>query len=252
MGYERCAELAFIMSRLEEHSERRWRCLDIGSGEGVFPTYLLKNTKWDITCIDKCSWVRKQHAYASRVMGGDAFVERFHVVESDVLAPDLPEESFDIITNISVIEHIGRERDSMAMEKSAKLLRVGGMYIFTTLINDQHPKEFYLYTSVYGDKYSHEPVFYQRHYDVRSLDERLIKPTGLSEKERIFFGDYDFQCFEHLIDIDWPWKPLKIAYQWATPYFARRFMTYRDWPINREGMHMNTSSGVIVVLERLG
>jgi hypothetical protein len=250
MGYERCAELPLVASRLERKFGLKLRHLDIGSGEGVFPTYLLKNTKWDITCVDKSSSVQKQEVYAHRIMKGVDCADRFHVVEADLLALDLPPRSFDVITNISVIEHFEADKDSIAMEKSAKLLKVGGTYIFTTLMNDQHPKEFFVERNVYGQNYGSKPIFFQRHYDVASLNHRLIKPTGLLEKERVYFGDYGAQFFEHFIDIEWPWKAVKIAYQWLTPFFARRFLTYRDSPVENAEMRMHTASGVIVFLER--
>jgi 2-polyprenyl-3-methyl-5-hydroxy-6-metoxy-1,4-benzoquinol methylase len=250
-GYERSGELPLIASRLESLYKKKLNYLDIGSGDSVFPTYILKRTNWDVTCIDKFSSVQKQNTYASRAMNTFDHENRFHVIEHDFLDIQLQPESFDVITSISVIEHFEENKDSLAMEKSGELLRPGGVYILTTLINDGYFREFFLKNDVYGEEYSKKPIFYQRHYDVKSFDKNIIEPSGLLEKERIYFGEYGLRFGESLMYLRWPWKPIKIIYQWATPFFSRRFLTYRDYPISRKNISMCTTSGVFVVLTKM-
>jgi hypothetical protein len=105
---------------------------------------------------------------------------------------------------------------------------------------------------VYGEAFQKEPVFYQRHYDVPSVERRLIAPSGLREVERVYFGDYGFQFFERVLQrrLPGPLKPLRALYKWATPHFARRFLTYSDKPVSRADMAVNTAAGVIVVLTK--
>lgn len=250
MGYERCAELPLIVSRLEPLFQKPLRYLDIGSGNGVFPSFVLKNSAWDVTCVDKFSWVSEQNLHAQRVMNGADYSSRFHVLEQDFLQTELPAESFDVITNISVIEHFEESTDSAAMQKSGRLLKPGGIYILTTLINDGHFKEFHLKGSVYGNEYGTAPVFFQRHYDVESFNSRVLVPSGLHQVERVYFGDYGFNFAEKFMVASWPWKPLKLLYQWATPTFARAFLSYQDYPVSRKDMKMYTASGAFVVLRK--
>jgi SAM-dependent methyltransferase len=250
MGYERCGELPLITSRLVSLFHEPLRYLDIGSGEAVYPSYVLRHSQWDVTCVDKFSWVQQQWEYARKVMNGKRYNHRFHVHEQDFLASELPEESFDIITNISVIEHFEGTKDTEAMMKSARLLKPGGLYILTTLINDKHFREFFVRENVYGETYRDREVFFQRHYDIETLHSRLLAPSGLEEVERLYFGDYGFQFLERFMVIPWPWKPVKTIYQWASPLFARRFLTYRDYPVSREKMHMFTSSGAFLLLRK--
>jgi SAM-dependent methyltransferase len=252
MGYERSGELPLIASRLLPLFGKPIRLLDIGSGDSVFPSYILGNTDWDVTCLDKFSTVEKQPEYAQTILRGQPSEHRLHVVRSDLLSAHLAPESFDVITNISVIEHVPGADDAQVMHESAKLLKPGGICLLTTLINDGHAREFYVKSDVYGDRYNDQPIFFQRHYDVLSFEKRVLKPAGLIEKERLYFGDYGFQFFENFMDIPWPWKPIKILYQWATPLFSRRFLTYRDYPVSRVGMHMFTASGVFVYLQKAG
>ena len=248
MGYERSAELPLMASLLEPQFRDHLQYLDIGSGEGVFPSFILRKSEWDVTCVDKFAWVQRQHEYARRVMNGRGYDTRLNVLQQDFMAVELPPESFDVITNISVVEHFEGESDTTAMQKSARLLRPGGTYIVTTLVNDGSYREFFLNHDVYGEAYARKPVFFQRHYDVPALEERVLLPTGLQERQRTYFGEYGFQFYQNFMNIPWPLKPVKVLYQWATPFFARRFLTYRNYPISRKGAHMFTSSGVVVVL----
>jgi SAM-dependent methyltransferase len=251
LNYERCAELPFVIDRLRPRFAEHLSYLDIGSGgESPLPTFLLRATNWDVQCIDKFEWVRRQETYAKRVIGEAALNGRFSVQVADLLTADLPEAAFDVITNISVIEHFAGTSDSDAMARSARLLKPGGTYILTTLMNDGFFREHFVQQDVYGEAFRTEPVFYQRHYDVAAVQQRLIAPSGLREVERVYFGDYGYQFFERVLQrrLPGPLKPLRALYKWATPHFARRFLSYSDRPVSRADMMTNTASGVILVL----
>jgi SAM-dependent methyltransferase len=247
MSYERCAELSYIIDELRPRFDEPLRYLDIGSGgKSPLPTFLLHHTCWDISCVDKCEWVWRQEDFARRAMKGRRFEERFHVAQQDILTTALPEEVFDVITNVSVIEHCEGDLDARAMAASASLLKPGGIYILTTLVNEKFFKEYYVERDVYGEGFSHKPIYYQRHYDVPAITRRLIVPSGLQEVRRTYFGDYGFQCFERLFQRRS--KFVRCFYHWAQPHFAQRFLSYNDRPVSEEGMHVNTASGVILVL----
>jgi SAM-dependent methyltransferase len=237
-----------VIDYLQPRFQERLQYLDIGAGESPLPSFLYAHANWDIACLDKCSWVRKQERFAHLVK--DRSVEsvsgrRFVVVEADLLKAALANRSFDIVTCISVIEHFEGGLDTVAIKACARLLRPGGRLILTTLINAARFAEFYVSRAVYGEECRGSPVFYQRHYDLRSVDERLITPSGLLELDRIYFGDYGFQCFEKVMQRP---KPLRAFYAWNTPWLARRYLTYRPYPISRRDMRMNTASGLILVL----
>lgn len=253
LNYERCAELPFVIDHLRPRFAERLSYLDIGSGgESPLPTYLLGASNWNIRCIDKFDWVLRQQTYAARVTGAAPPNGRFAVQVQDMLTAELPQEAFDVITNISVIEHFAGTSDSDAMARSARLLKPGGTYILTTLMNDGFFKEHFVQQDVYGETFRTEPVFYQRHYDVAAVERRLIAPSGLREVQRIYFGDYGFQFFERVLQrkLPGPLKPLRAMYKWATPHFAQRFLSYSDRPVSRRDMATNTAAGVILVLTK--
>jgi SAM-dependent methyltransferase len=151
---------------------------------------------------------------------------------------------------VSVIEHFKGEMDTQAIKKIATLLKKGGLLLLTTPLNEGFPREFYLKARVYGEPYDGTPVFFQRHYDKNSLFARLVQPSGLRERERVFFGDYGLQAKELFMNIRWPAKPIKSLYQWAAPHLAKRFGSYSDAPVARPDMAMYTASGVFVILEK--
>jgi len=253
LNYERCAELPFILEYLHNNFNKNFKHLDIGTGgESPLPIYLLKNTNWKILCVDKFEWVQKQNYYLKKIAGKDyeKYKERFNVIISDILSLDLPENSFDVITHISVIEHLEGNSDTEFMIKTSKLLKKDGIYIFTTLINDKFFKEYYLEKEIYGKSNTKKKYFYQRHYDVTSMYERLINPTKLKIEKIIYFGDYDVDFFSKYLHLPKYLKPLKIFYGFLNPFFARKFITYREYPISRKDMTMNTSSGAIVIMRK--
>ena len=126
-GYERAIELPLIASYLSPKFSQPLRYLDIGTGQSIFPSWVAKNSSWDVTCLDKFNWVEKQHEYAAK-LGLDK--SRYHVVLQDFLEAELEPESFDVITNISVIEHFEGGLDSVAMERAHDFLsRVVSMFL---------------------------------------------------------------------------------------------------------------------------
>jgi SAM-dependent methyltransferase len=253
LNYERCAELPFVIQVLRARFGEPLDYLDIGSGgESPLPTYLLARSQWRVHCVDKFDWLKRQRSHAAAVTGSPDGHGRLTLDVRDFLQAELPPESFDVITNISVIEHFAGTTDTDAMVASARLLRPGGLYVLTTLMNDAHYREFFVSESVYGEDYTDREVFYQRHYDVAALEQRLLKPTGLREVGRVFFGDFGFQAFERVVSapLPRPLKPLRALYKWATPLLAERFLTYSQSPLSRADMAMNTASGTIVVMTR--
>lgn len=247
MGYERALELPLIASRLQQKFNEPLQYLDIGSGQSYFPSWVAKNSNWDVTCLDKFSWVQQQQKFADKL---GLTADKFHVVEHDFLQTELPAESFDVITNISVIEHFEGELDSEAMAKSAKLLKPGGLYILTTPLNEGHYKDWYLQKDVYGEKYTSKPVFFQRHHDVASFNKRIVDASGLAEVERLYFGDYNEPFFNDKIVVTGNQKYMRVLRQLNTVAHALKHGSYRSTPVSMPNMKIYTSAGVFVVLTK--
>lgn len=249
MRYERCAEFPLIVENLQPLLNKKLSMLDIGTGDSGLPTYLLKRSMWDITCLDQSDWVSMQELFLLNSTGRKSN-ERFHVIIDDFLDHDFQDKKFDVITCISVIEHIPEKGDSEAIMKMASLLSSGGLLILTTPVNGGGFKDFYLNKTVYGKSFKGDPVFFQRHYDEIEMYRRLIRPSNLIEQERVYFGEYGFQFKELFLDPPPIFKPIKVLYQWCVPFFARLFLRYKAYPVSRTVMKMYTSSGVFLMLRK--
>lgn len=108
---------------------------------------------------------------------------RFHncVIDAVPFAAD----SFDLITSISVIEHIAKDRQ--AIEKMWALLKPGGRLLVTVPCAAQTSEQF-----IDHDEYGVEKpdqrgfVFFQRFYDRTLLQERIFSVTGLPCKFQVY------------------------------------------------------------------
>lgn len=247
-GYERAIELPLLAEKLQPLFDKPLRYLDIGTGPSIFPSWVAAKSNWDVTCLDKFNWVEKQNQYAQK-LGLDS--KRFHVVVQDFLEAELEPETFDVITNISVIEHFEGDLDSVAMAKSARLLKPGGIYLLTTPLNEGYARDWYLQQDVYGEKFTTNPVFFQRHYDVASFNERIVRASGLDERERTYFGDYDEPFFnERIVEKKGLGKISRTLLQMNTVKHALKYGSYRNVPVSMQGMKIYTSAGVCVVLTK--
>lgn len=86
--------------------------------------------------------------------------------------------SFDKVYSTSVVEHIEGKGDTKAVKEMARILRPGGRLVLTVPVSTKF-KETYIKKGIYGEKGGQKKYFWARRYDRLSLNERLIKPSGL-------------------------------------------------------------------------
>ena len=185
-----------------------------------------------------------------RVGNGDR-VARDHLHIMGILFDmSLPQKSFHVITNISVIQALRRQYRFPGYG-ALRQAPEAGLYILTTPFNSGRFREFqHVESSVYGEKYEAKPVFFQRHHDeCPSRSASCGRPRPQRERKAVL-RRLRFSVYERFIWLPSVLKPVKASYQWASPYFARRFISYRDYPVARDDMKMCTASGVFIVLEK--
>ncbi|MBD3305827.1 methyltransferase domain-containing protein [candidate division KSB3 bacterium] len=115
----------------------------------------------------------------------------------DCRALRYPDASFDVITSLSVFEHIAPEQDGEipAVKELARVLAPHGIAILTVPFSKKYFAE-YRTGRVY-ERISSEtvPIFFQRFYDYDLLLSNIIQASGLSLlylgciEERYFFQD---------------------------------------------------------------
>lgn len=122
---ERIIENPFVFQHLPK--SKKTKILDIGSCETIMPIQLA-SLGYQVTGMD--------------IRPYDLTHPNLKFIQEDICQTTLPKESFDVITCISVIEHIGLDTlygkshkqtsDKKALQQMYKLLKPGGELILTT------------------------------------------------------------------------------------------------------------------------
>lgn len=138
------------------------------------------------------------------------------------LIEDVPfaEGTFDLITSISVIEHI--PEDTGAIATMWRLLRPGGKLLITVPCAKESCEE-YTNLDEYGllSKDKEGFVYWQRYYDHAALAERIWSVTGQPTRMRIFgerrLGNYDRNVARKRSDPAYPfWRePIMMATEYG-------------------------------------
>jgi len=150
--------------------------LDVGSGDSPFPLFLAQCGLKVITLdLD----VSQQYRMA-KVAGME------HLLQTDGLAGIVGDaqhmsfdaDSFDIVSCISVLEHIPGNGDSVAMQEVGRVLRPGGVALITVPFAQAYREA----VPPYVDERSH------RVYDRVALTQRIIEPSDLRLEHVSCFG----------------------------------------------------------------
>lgn len=172
---ERPMEFAFLFRKIAEIYPKT--VLDVGTGMTAVP-YMLRNSGLLVTAIDniKDYWPK-------------GMVNRhFHVVNDDIKNTKLT-KTFDVITCISVLEHIQDHR--AAMKSMYKLLNPGGTLILTCpYANHQYaPNVYDLPESSVTEKFSFVTQSFSENDRVRWMQDSLFELVD-EEYWQFFEGEF--------------------------------------------------------------
>ena len=139
-----------------------------------------------------------------------------------------PDNFFDSVISISVIEHIENDGDAIAMKEIWRVLKPGGIFIFTVPVKKAYEIE-YRERDEYNlnqDKKSAK-YFFQRIYDEQKIEERLLSSISnyeiISKKvfgctDRKFYGEYKKRWMKYSY-----WETVKDPY-----YITTKFSYFND------------------------
>jgi len=146
----------------------------------------------------------------------------------DALNLDYPDQYFDRVFSISVIEHISYDGDSEVMKEIWRVLKPEGIFVLTVPVKK-------IYEIEYRDKdeYNLNPekksskYFFQRLYDKQKIEERLLfslsnyevinkKVLGVNEKN--FYTEYKKRWLKYSF-----WETVKDPY-----YIINKFSYFDD------------------------
>lgn len=97
--------------------------LDVGSGTTAWP-HVMANCRISVTAIDKIKGYWK----------GDFFNRHYYIISDDITKPKIKKQ-FDLITCLSVVEHIPNHKK--AINEMIKLLKPGGHLVLTFPYNEK-------------------------------------------------------------------------------------------------------------------
>ncbi len=227
MDSVRYLELSWLRARAREGGPYD-RLLDVSSPR-LFPLWLLK--KDDVRSgellnpdpHDAAETVRLAHALGVR--------DRCRVLDSTLAEADFDERSFDLISSVSVIEHIPGDGDTALVERLWALLRPGGRLLLSVPCSAA-PFEEYLDVDPYGLYPADSDGFYfgQRFYDSRLLSERIFSVTG-APSEQIVYGERSPERFfsNRLAKVNDPNYPFWREADWLAANF-RYFHSIDELP----------------------
>jgi ubiquinone/menaquinone biosynthesis C-methylase UbiE len=223
IGYERAIEYPWVLRELQVRSTDR--VMDIGSGTSIFPLYVQATTGATVHCMDFDTSIIRLEGYA-RKAGLGAALDSGKLVVRQFNAFPLPYDDgyFDRLSCISTIEHSPNDSDTDCMRELVRMVKPGGRLVFSVPIAASH-RDVFVNDDVYNRQYGGEPVFYERHYDHRSVHARLIEPSGARLVALQAFGEPGVQfgarvAFRPVIGLEGALKPLR----WTMPFFAHRFI----------------------------
>ena len=187
MNYWRVIETKLVLNSL--NPEKGERILDLGSPK-LLSLYLTKNVGSNLIVSDINDYFKKYCSdFAKTLNLGD----NYRLVVLDARKIDLPSNSVDKIYSISVFEHIPDNGDLKAMREVQKILKKGGIFTLTLPYGKEYtteyrdPKKFYYSNNVKEYKKG-DNVFYQRDYDEKSLNERIVNSSELKLIEKQYIG----------------------------------------------------------------
>jgi SAM-dependent methyltransferase len=170
IGFYRCWELPLVVSYFRPLPGTR--ILDVGSLKSILPLYwALQGCQVSVIDIDPRVMLQQEYA---RYLGRQDLIDNglFAVVQ-DATRTDFEDGSFDLITNISAVEHFTGEGDVEFVQEAARLLKDGGRLFLSFGIGPYR-------------EWQWEWLFC-RTYDAPALWQRIVEPSGLEVETTMYF-----------------------------------------------------------------
>jgi len=170
INFYRCWELPLILSYFD--FSKGMRVLDVGSYRSIFPLYVA-HLGCEVHMVDIDPKVAVQQKYA-RYLGKEGWLDkRFYVNIQDATATSFEDGFFDLILNISAVEHFPGDGDIDFVKEANRILKPGGRLFLSFGVGEYR-------------EWRWEWLFC-RTYDERALRKRIIEPSGLTEEARMYF-----------------------------------------------------------------
>jgi ubiquinone/menaquinone biosynthesis C-methylase UbiE len=193
IDYVRYREFDFALRAVQQHARSPHRVLDIGSPKLVPLTLARHMPMARVHATDvldrEVSWVRG----AADKLG----LANVRAEVQDARSLSYADASFDLITSISVFEHIAPEVDGElpAVRELSRVLAPGGVAVLTVPFSKMYFADYVSGAAYERTAAPGEQIFFQRFYDHDLLSRNIISASGLDLvslnfiEERYFFRD---------------------------------------------------------------
>ena len=216
VSYWRSAEFGYVWRQLTAPAAAR--VFDLGSPKDL-AAMLARHRGYEVVATDilpEAIDISQRHARALGIDGRGP--GRVHSEVQDGRALPYPDASFDAAFSVSVLEHIPDAGDSAALRELIRIVRPGGVVVVTVPYDRQYRETF-----VSGPVYERapvasEPVFFERHYDPRTLAARLLPSDVCDATDVSLWGEGTIRM-ERLLDrlgpLRLPLSPLEAFFSTA-------------------------------------
>lgn len=178
--YWRTAEFQYVFRQLP--CSKSGVLLDLGSPNLL--SCLLAASRADVV-VSADLWPREARL-VRRMAEGQAGGLRATIEDGRQLS--YGDDTFDSAVTVSVLEHIPDDGDSVAMCELARVVRSGGLIVGTVPFDSSY-RETYVEHDVYSREAQGETIFYQRHYDLDALRDRLVESSSLRLLDLEIWGE---------------------------------------------------------------
>jgi len=115
---------------------------------------------------------------------------RSNVLPLDVMNVPFPDNSYDVVTSVSVLEHIPGDDDTRVLRKLWGLLKEKGRLVITIPCGREYGEE-WRSVDMYGLGYPMRDgkYFFQRIYDMPTVKKRIIEVIGTEPATMQVFGE---------------------------------------------------------------
>ncbi|MDM7914071.1 MAG: methyltransferase domain-containing protein [Candidatus Eisenbacteria bacterium] len=250
--YARCVEYPEVVRRLALVPEDR--LLDVGSRYAPLPQVLALRYRCSVVAVDpEPDFAERRTAMARRVPEARRLMEegRLRFLVRDAAGLPFEDGHFAKISAISVVEHIADERP--VIRELARVLAPGGRLVLSVPYDPYRDEPKYYRSSVYVKGRRPAEEFYQRFYNDRNLEERLVEPSGLRPLSIDRFGEAAFNAHNRIYgNAKIPWPVRRLFFQPFAPILAPLLIRPLAPERFRRKTKMYTADMAILVLEKPG
>lgn len=173
INFYRCWEFPLVLSYF--HLDHGVRLLDVGAYKSVFP-WVMASRGCEVHVVDIDPQVAVQKRYERYLRRDGDLKGQVHVTVQDATATSFRDEFFDLILNISAVEHFPGDGDIEFVQEANRVLKPGGRLFLSFGIDEEYREGQWEW-------------LFCRTYDKEALQKRIIEPSGMEIEAEHYFED---------------------------------------------------------------